>query len=131
MKILTLILLIATTRRIGSCIPWPVHDLWQQLSQTDLHRGCCLLPCPHPTESHQLLPLPDHQAWQWVWLAGHPLLSFHGYSQAQQCFMENEEVALVFLIPALYWLRRKAVGYSGKASILSAKMFLNLVECWE
>lgn len=45
--------------------------------------------------------------------------------------MENEEVALVLLIPALYWLRREAVGYSGKASILSAKMSLNLVECWE
>lgn len=63
--------------------------------------GACFL-CPHPTESPQLPPLPDPQAR--FDLMGHSLLSFHGYSQAQQCFMENEEVALVFLIPALYWL---------------------------
>lgn len=43
MKILTLILLITTTR-IGSCIPWPVHELWQQLPQVRPAQG--LVPAP-------------------------------------------------------------------------------------
>lgn len=97
---------------MGPAFPWTVHELWQWVLQVRPVQGFLTAPftsilLEQPSAPSSAGPLGLESDLD---LLEHFLLSFHGYSQAYLCFIENEEIAHIFVLFVLYWLCRKVMG---------------------
>lgn len=142
MKILTIILLITTTRRCRSCIsmghPWTVAagptgetcTEFTACSSCPLGRGSCL-------RTYQLPPLPDRQGWRQIWtcwsVSSCPSMVIHKHNSILLRMKREPRYSYSLLFTGS--VGRQWDEERKQASTLSAKLLfklcLSLMESWD